>query len=108
MTDFIELFLTCENRAEAGKIAQALLEQHLVACVKFETVHSTFWWKGKLEEGDEVKLSMLSRAENFEKIEAEVAKLHSYETFVLKATPLSHVSKKATEWLRETISPSDT
>lgn len=94
---FIELFLTCENQAEAEKIADALLEQHLVACVKFEPVHSKFWWKGAIEEADEVKISMLSVAENFDRIEAEVAKLHSYETFVLQATPISQISKKSCE-----------
>jgi len=101
MTDFVELFLTCEDRAEAEKIADALLLQHLVACVKFEQVHSKFWWKGKIEEGDEVKISMLSVAENFDRIEAEVAKLHSYETFVLQAIPIQKLNAAAAEWLAE-------
>jgi periplasmic divalent cation tolerance protein len=100
-SDFIELFLTCEDQVEAEKIAQSLLEQHLVACVKFEPVHSKFWWEGKIEESDEVKLSMLSVAARFDRIEAEVAKLHSYETFVLQATLISQVSKTAARWLSE-------
>lgn len=86
---------------EAEKIADVLLEQHLVACVKFEQVHSKFWWEGKLEEGDEVKISMLGTTDNFDRIEAEVRKHHSYETFVLQATPISHISKDATKWLAE-------
>ena len=101
MTDFVELFLTCEDRAEAEKIADALLQQHLVACVKFEPVHSKFWWQDEVEEGDEVKISMLSVAENFDRIEAEVAKLHSYETFVLQAVPILKLNAAAAEWLAE-------
>ncbi len=31
--------------------------------------------------------------------EAEVAKIHSYETFVLTATPITKISKKAENWL---------
>ncbi|HSX30930.1 MAG TPA: divalent cation tolerance protein CutA [Candidatus Saccharimonadales bacterium] len=101
MTDFIELFLTCKDQVEADEIAQALLDQHLVTCVKFESVHSKFRWKGKLDEADEVKLSMLSIAANFEQVEAEVARLHSYETFVLQATTISHLSKAAAKWLSQ-------
>ena len=98
-SNFVELLLTCADQAEAQKIADALLTLHLVACVKFEPVHSKFWWKGEVEEADEVKISMLSVAENFDRIEAEVAKLHSYETFVLQAMPINQLSKKAAEWL---------
>ena len=105
MDDFIELFLTCEDQAEAERIAQSLLSQHLVACVKFEPVHSKFWWKGEIDEGDEVKISMLSVADNFDAIEAEVAKLHSYETFVLQAVPLARISKDAAKWLTENTRP---
>lgn len=103
MTEFVELFLTCADREEAEKIADVLLEQHLVACVKFEPVHSKFWWQSKLEEADEVKISMLSVAENFDRIEAEVAKLHSYETFVLEMLPVSRVSKDAGRWLADQL-----
>jgi periplasmic divalent cation tolerance protein len=101
MTEFIELFLTFPDRTEAEKIADTLLDQHLVACVKFEPVHSKFWWEGKLEEGDEIKISMLSKADNFDRIESEVARLHSYETFVLQATPITHLNKDAATWLTE-------
>lgn len=103
MSSFVELSLTCEDLAEAGKIADALLKQHLVTCVKFEPVHSKFWWKGKLEESDEIRLSMLSIAENFDHIEAEVAKLHSYETFVLQATPITRINKEAGVWIKKNV-----
>ena len=101
MKELLELFLTCADQAEAGKIADALLEHHLVACVKFEPVHSKFWWQGKLEESDEVKISMLSIAENFDRIETEVAKLHSYDTFVLQGVSLAYLNNEAAEWLIE-------
>lgn len=99
MTEFLELFLTCADLNEADMIAQSLLNQHLVACVKFEPVHSKFWWQGVLDEGDEIKISMLSVAGNFDRIETEVAKLHSYDTFVLQATPISHLNQAVVNWL---------
>lgn len=43
---------------------------------------------------------MESRLELFGKIEAEVKKLHSYDTFVLEAVPVKRISKKAAQWLK--------
>ena len=35
----------------------------------------------------------------FEQVEEEVAKLHSYDTFVLQSVLVTKISKKAKEWL---------
>ena len=106
-TDFIELFLTCGSWQEAQKIADVLLEKKLVACVEFIEIKSKNWWQGKLEEGKEIKLIMRSAEHLFDKVEAEVKKLHSYETFVLEALPATRVSKDAQKWLSETLDPNN-
>lgn len=100
---FIELLLTCEDRAEADKIAQVLLEKRLIACAKFLPVDSCYWWEGKITDDKEILLLMESVASNFDRVEAEVAKLHSYDTFVLQALPITHVSTKATTWLHKSL-----
>ncbi len=97
--NFVELVLTCGSWQEAQKIADEVLEKRLVACVEFMEVKSKSWWKGKLEDTKEVKLIMQSVAENFEKIELEVAKLHSYNTFVLQQIPFTNLSTEAQTWL---------
>jgi len=99
---FVELFLTCRDRAEAEKVGDALLEKHLIAAVNYVRVEGKTRWDG-ITEGDEVGMRMLSVAGNFDRIEAEVAKLHSYETFVLQATPITHLNKDAADWLEETL-----
>jgi uncharacterized protein involved in tolerance to divalent cations len=97
----VELFLTCGSWQEAQKIADSLLEQKLVACVEFIEIQSKFQWKGELEESKEIKLIMTSIAEHFATIETEVAKLHSYDTFVLKMLPITQISVDAAAWLKE-------
>ena len=99
MADFAELVLTCGSWQEAQRIADSLLEKHLVACVEFIEIKSKSWWRNRIEETDEIKLVMQSVAENFEKVEAEVAKLHSYDTFVLQQIPLADLSTRAQTWL---------
>ncbi len=107
MSDFTELILACEDRAEAEKIASALLGQKLVGCVKFLPVDSQYLWHGKIESAEEVMLLMESLAGNFDRVEAEVAKLHSYDTFILQQIPIKCLSKKAEVWLKEVIDVKD-
>ncbi|MEO8785149.1 MAG: divalent cation tolerance protein CutA [Candidatus Saccharimonadales bacterium] len=103
MKQFCQLWLTCANTVEADTIAQALLDEHLVSCVKQTEVNSAFWFKGRKESNEEVLLVMDSRSDLFEAAEAAVAKLHSYDTFVLQAMPVLAVSKKAQLWLKEEL-----
>ena len=98
-SNFVELVLTCGSWQEAQKIADHLLENRLVACVEFMEIKSKYWWEGKLDDAKEIKLIMETVAANFEKVEAAVGKLHSYETFVLQMIPLAKLSKGATTWL---------
>lgn len=101
MTNFCQLQLTCANKEEAATIKNTLLVKHFVACVRETPVKSTFHWQGKIEHSDEIMLLMESRVDLFDKIEAEIKKLHSYETFVLKAVAVDRISKEAEQWLKE-------
>ncbi|HWT56041.1 MAG TPA: divalent cation tolerance protein CutA [Candidatus Microsaccharimonas sp.] len=100
----IELFLTCASWQEAQRITDVLLEKKLVACVEQMEIRSKNWWEGAIEDTAEIKLSMLSVAEHYDKIEAEIAKLHSYETFVLKQISISHLNEDAIKWLQTSTS----
>jgi periplasmic divalent cation tolerance protein len=101
--NFVEMMLTCGSWQEAQAIADALLEKRLIACAEFIEIKSKYHWQNRLENGNEIKLIMQTIAEKFDTIEAEVAKLHSYETFVLQALPVSHISKAAETWLTKEI-----
>lgn len=103
-TNYTELVLTCSSWQEAQLIADSLLDKHLIACAEFMEIKSKYHWEGGLEESKEIKLIMKSIANNFEKVEAEIAKIHSYKTFVLQSLPISHTSKAAQAWLSEVIS----
>ena len=97
----VELVLTCGSWQEAQRIVDHLLEKRLIACAEFLPIKSKFHWQNALQEADEVKLLMHSAAHLFDEVEAEVAKLHSYDTFVLIAMPVSHISEAAAQWFKE-------
>jgi periplasmic divalent cation tolerance protein len=98
---FVELILSCGSWQEAQRIADSLLEKRLVACVEFFDIKSKYQWHGNLEEATEVKLIMQTIADNFAKVETEVKKLHSYETFVLHSLPIAQTSEAAAKWLND-------
>ena len=101
--DYCQLWLTCKNKAEADKITKALLDTRLVACVRQLPANSSYWWDGKINHSTEILLQMESQVDSFDKVEKEVAKLHSYSTFVLEATSVTHVSKSAAKWLKSEL-----
>ena len=100
---FCHIWLTCADEKEASAIAAVLLAKKLIACAKHLPVGSDFLWKGSVDHNDEVLLVMESRLDLFELAEAEVAKIHSYETFVMSATPIEKLSQKATNWLGQSL-----
>jgi periplasmic divalent cation tolerance protein len=106
-TGFVELMLTCASWQEAQRIVDHLLEQRLIACAEFIPVKSKFRWKGAARESDEIKLIMQSAQHHFDRIEAEITQLHSYETFVLQALPIAQLSHEAAEWMRGELKLTD-
>jgi len=46
---------------------------------------------------------MDTKAELFDQIEGQVAKLHSYDTFLLQQIPIKSVSKDAALWLQREL-----
>ena len=103
MLSYCQLWLTCKDHAEAAVITKSLLDKHLVACVRQMPVVSDYRWQGKIEHEGEVLLVMASRDDLFDEAEQEVAKLHSYGTFVLEALPIKNISKKAKAWLKQEL-----
>ena len=98
-SELVEMIVSCSSWQEAQDIADSLLAKRLVGCVEFIDIKSKYRWQGALHEASEVKLIMESLATNFEAVEGEITKLHSYETFVLQQLPITRLSQPAAEWL---------
>lgn len=96
-------YLTCANAEEAEKISKVLLEKQLVACAKKLSVSSTFRWKGQIDTTEEVLVMFESIEENFDKVQTEIKKLHSYETFVFFCIPVSQTTSNVEDWLKKEL-----
>ena len=99
----LALHLTCANNAEADAIAKQLLAKKLIACAKQVPVTAQFVWNNAVEQSDEILLSMETIEKYAQAIEAEIKKLHSYETFVLIGFEAVYVSQDARNWLLQEL-----
>ncbi len=76
----MKLIMATAPEADARAIGEALLEARLVACVNaIPGVKSRYWWKGKLEEADEVVLLMKTTDELADAAVAKLVEVHPYE-----------------------------
>jgi periplasmic divalent cation tolerance protein len=98
--DFIVLLVTTADKAEAEKIAKALLNEQLIACANIVgPVTSLFNWQEKIDCADEYLMIMKSRMELFEAVSERVKALHSYEVPEILAVPIVKGSRAYFDWV---------
>jgi periplasmic divalent cation tolerance protein len=100
MTDKIIVFSTCGSSEEAHRVARALVEARLAACVNIGgPVESVYRWQGAIETAQEWNLTIKSRRDLFPKVQAELARSHSYEVPEVLALPVVDGSEGYLSWL---------
>ena len=84
---------TAGSLEEAQRLARALVEQRLAACVNLvPQVQSIYRWQGQVEEASEILLIIQTTADCLESLESTLRLLHSYEIpelLVLDSAPRS-------------------
>jgi periplasmic divalent cation tolerance protein len=98
------IFWTCRDSAEAKRIARLLLEKNLIACASLiPQVESLYRWKGKIEEGKEVKVILKTQKEHFAAICDCILREGSYEVPEIVQIDTSRVYAPYAAWLKEEI-----
>ncbi len=77
---FIIIYVTHESLDNAQKMVSHLLDQKLIACANFFPISSTYWWKGKIANSNEIVSLLKTKKENWRKLKSEIEKIHPYET----------------------------
>ena len=101
MTDKFVILVTCGSTAEAKRIARAVVEARLAACVNIlpGAVTSIYRWKGKVESARERLLLIKTSRKHLAKLQATVERLHSYEVPEFIALPIAKGSRKYLSWM---------
>ena len=108
MTNKIVMLVTCGSAKEARRIARALVEQKLAACVNIleVPVRSIYRWKRKVESAKELLLIIKSSRKRFRALQAAIKRMHSYDVPEIIALPIELGSRDYLAWLAESIRPS--
>jgi periplasmic divalent cation tolerance protein len=105
MTDKIVVLVTCGSRKEARRIARALVEKRLAACVNEigAPVRSVYRWKGKVETAEEFLLVIKTTKRRFAGLRDAVRELHSYDVPEIIALPVMKGSREYLDWIAESV-----
>ena len=105
-TEAILALTTVGSEEQASRIAEALLEDHLAACVNIlPSIRSVYRWKGKIWDDEEFLLLIKTTRERFAAVHAAIKKLHSYELPEVLALPVTDGDEAALAWIEQSVSP---
>jgi periplasmic divalent cation tolerance protein len=104
MSDAIQVVTTTAERADADRIARALVEQRLAACVQVSgPITSSYWWNGKIESSTEWLCTAKTIHILYPDIEQAIRVLHPYNEPEILAIPVIGVSQSYLKWLEDEV-----
>jgi periplasmic divalent cation tolerance protein len=108
LTDKFVVLVTCSTSTEAQRIARAVVNARLAACVNIlpGAVQSIYRWKGKVESSRERLLLIKTSRRRLAKLQAAVKRLHSYEVAEFMAIPIAAGSPAYLSWIEEVVKDS--
>jgi periplasmic divalent cation tolerance protein len=104
MTDKMIVFVTCESKEQAEKIAQTAVGEKLAACVNvLSGVRSCYVWDGKLTWSDEVLLLIKTTRGRFGQLQDRIRKLHTYTVPEIVGVTIEDAFEKYIEWIDTSV-----
>ena len=106
MSHALLVLSTCPDAESAGRIARALVEERLAACVnRLAGVDSTYHWQGKVLEEREVLLVIKTRRERFDALRDRLLELHPHEVPELVALEIPDGYRPYLDWIAAETGP---
>jgi periplasmic divalent cation tolerance protein len=105
MSHELLVLVTAPNEDEARRIANALVEERLAACVNIvAAIESVYRWEGQVTTDRETLLIIKTTDERYEELEQRVKELHSYSTPEVIAFKIERGSSEYLSWLQDSVS----
>ena len=104
MSDMKLVLTTAGSQEEARKIARALVERRLAACVNIvPQIESIYRWKEKVEAAPEWLLLIKTTAAAFERVRDSIKELHSYEVPECICLEIEGGGEDYLRWIGESV-----
>lgn len=95
---------TAANAEDAGRLAHALVEERLAACVTMVPgVESVYRWRDGIETATETLLLLKTGPEQLTALETRLRELHSYDTPEFLVLNVEAGSQGYLEWLQAAL-----
>jgi periplasmic divalent cation tolerance protein len=104
LTGPVLVLSTVGTREDAERIAAALVDERLAACVNVVPgLASTYRWKNAVQRDEELLLLIKTRAEHVEDLGARLRALHPYEVPELIVLPIAGGHGPYLDWIRDSV-----
>jgi periplasmic divalent cation tolerance protein len=97
-----EVHVTCGSREEAERIAAALVERRLAACVQMAPIESVYVWQDEVHRDPEIGLHVKTRTDRFASIVEVIEELHSYDLPAITSVPMTG-SDRTLAWIDDLV-----
>ena len=102
MTNARIVLTTAGSKEDAAKIAHALVERRLAACVNIvPQIESVYRWQDKVETAQEWLLLIKTQTDLYKRVCDAVKELHSYDLPECVMLEVSAGSQQYLEWIAE-------
>jgi periplasmic divalent cation tolerance protein len=107
-TSALLVLTTCASPEEADRLAVALVEARLAACVSaVPRVVSTYRWQDKVTRDEESLLLIKTTPSRFPELEQAIRARSSYDVPEVLALPVTSGSAPYLEWLAAAVAAGD-
>lgn len=104
--DLCVILITVPNAEVGERLARALVEERLAACVnRIPGLISVYRWQGKIERDPEELLVVKTRQELVSAVSERVKTLHPYQVPEIIALPVKDGSAAYLEWVAAETRP---
>lgn len=106
MGRYVQTVTTTGSRADARRIARALVDRRLAACVQIVgPVESTYRWQGKVATAREWLCLIKTTRARQRQLTAAIEELHPYDTPEIVSLPIAAGSGRYLAWLAASVRP---
>lgn len=96
------VYVTVDSVEAGERMARALVEERLAACVNVvEGVTSFYWWEGEVQREGEVLLLVKTQAACLDRLVARVRELSGYEVPATSALPVVGGNRDYLRWVAQ-------
>ena len=105
MKKYCMVLTAFSNNEEAKKIINTILENKLAACIQTLNINSHYIWKEKTFHEQEVLALFKTSWSLYNKLEAKIKELHSYEVPEIIAIDIQNGLKSYLDWIDRVTEP---